>query len=62
MSHETDHADRSGLDTRYIETCWRCAEDWLAYANRHSEDVAPGAYVLAMPKEDAADFDLGGEA
>jgi hypothetical protein len=43
-SHGRDHGDRRGGDTRYIEVCWICADEWLAHVLAHPDE--PHATVL----------------
>lgn len=43
-----DQHEREGADTRYIELCWRCAKDWLAYVTEHPDEAPLGTVVLAI--------------
>lgn len=44
--HETH--DRTGADSRYIEVCWKCAEEYVAYLQAHPDEAPNHAVVLAM--------------
>jgi hypothetical protein len=46
---ETDHSqhgDRVGADTRYVEICWKCAEDWQAYIRKHPDEMPNRAFIV----------------
>jgi hypothetical protein len=45
-----DHAshDRQGGDATYVETCWRCAQDWWSYVKDHKEEW-PAHHGRALP-------------
>lgn len=44
--HETH--DRMGADSRYIEVCWKCAEDYTAYLQAHPDEAPSHAVVCAI--------------
>jgi hypothetical protein len=58
MSAETDHTqhgDRKGADTRWIEVCWECAREWVSYMRgrasewpTHPDTGLPLPVVLAI--------------
>jgi hypothetical protein len=39
---------RQGAESQFIEVCWRCAEDWLAYCEQHPEEAPPPGYAVVL--------------
>lgn len=48
--HDAEHGDRVGASTRYVEVCWRCAEEWFEYVRTHPGEAPTRRFVVMAIK------------